>query len=180
MMPGNMERRNADLRELMDDPTCDRRKLENTYRQFRIVNAALSRTGTVVRRWIEPLMADARRTYTLLDIGFGGGDLPIKLTRWAARRGHALEATAIETDARAFQYAQTLSGESRVTFRHASVRDLVQAGEKFDFVFSNHLLHHLDDRALKDMFADSEQLAAERVVFVDLERSALAYALFSV
>ena len=39
--------RDRAAREIMDDPDCDAEMLENTYRQFAIVKALLSRTKPV-------------------------------------------------------------------------------------------------------------------------------------
>ncbi|MGH8488404.1 MAG: hypothetical protein ACREXS_05935 [Gammaproteobacteria bacterium] len=68
-----------DTTEIMDDPRCDRERLYRTYRQFRAVNAALSRIRSVYKRWIRPAMRIHEHSYSLLDIGFGGGDIACAL-----------------------------------------------------------------------------------------------------
>lgn len=178
-MPLFLSERDPDAAEVMDDPDCDRGTLYNTYRQFRYVNVALSRTRSVYRRWLEPAMPDRSRTYSLLDIGFGGGDIPLKLAEWAAKDGHKLQITGIDTDARAIEYVRGLQKPENVAFRHASTTELVRNGERYDFVLSNHLLHHLTTDELAALFREAVQLSSRLALMVDLQRSDIAYALFS-
>jgi 2-polyprenyl-3-methyl-5-hydroxy-6-metoxy-1,4-benzoquinol methylase len=163
----------------MDDPACDQRALERTYARFGIVNRLVSGWRRVYRERILPLAAAAQRDGTgrlsILDVGFGGGDVPVTLARWAARDGVDVRLTAIDPDARAYAFASRRDAPPSVRFRPASSGDLVTAGERFDVVLSNHVLHHLDAAALDGLLADSERLARRIVVHNDIERGALAY-----
>lgn len=179
-MPLFLAKRNAQLKEIMDDPDCDAEKLTNTYRQFPSINALLSRTRSVYQHWIRPIMTDPARTYSLLDIGFGGGDIALKLAQWSAEDGLKLNITGVEIDQRAFHYVQTLSWPANVSFRLIDVKQLLDNGERFDFVTSNHLLHHLDESEFQRMLQHAASLSKKLVVFVDLNRSDLAYLLFAI
>ncbi|WP_323741377.1 class I SAM-dependent methyltransferase [Pseudoclavibacter sp. VKM Ac-2867] len=163
--------------ELMDDPDCDRDRLFATYRQFRAVNALVAGWRRVYLRDVRPVL-DRKRTSRLLDIGFGGGDIPLALARWAAHDGLRLEVTAIDPDERAHEFVETrgLTG-SGVDFRAASSSDLVAAGESYDIVTSNHLLHHLDPDALTGLLADSAALAP-LTLHSDIERGRIALTAF--
>lgn len=163
----------------MDDPDCDLDRLERTYAQFRLVNTVISRWRRIYRQQIRPLLPRDRAA-TLLDLGSGGGDIARALARWAARDGLALEVTAADPDPRAYAFASALAPVPRVEFRLTSSADLVAAGERFDMVVSNHLLHHLDEPSLAAVLADSAQLAYRLVVHSDLERSRVAYLAFGV
>ena len=178
-MPLFLSRRNTDLSETMDSPDCDPALLTNTYRQFRLVNTLLARAKSVYRRWIRPAMLDRNTDYSLLDIGFGGGDIAMNMARWAQRDGYRLTVTGIEIDRRAYEYVKTLEWPGKVTFHCRDAAELVETGETFDFVISNHLLHHLDTDSLPVMLEQAQRLARRRAMFVDIRRSDLAYALFS-
>ena len=165
--------------ELMDDPACDRDRLFATYAQFRAVNALVAGWRRVYLRDVRPVL-DRRRASRLLDIGFGGGDIPLALAGWAARDGLRLEVTAIDPDKRAHEFVETRGLTRRgVDFRAASSSELVDAGERFDIVTSNHLLHHLDPAALSSLLTDSAALAP-LAVHSDIERGRLALAAFGV
>ena len=167
----------SQLAEKMDDPACDQVTLERTYRDFALVNSVLSGWQDIYRREIRPRLA-ADRVARLLDIGFGGGDVPRMLSQWAARDGLRLEITAIDADRRAFEYVSSLPPMPGVQFRQAMSSDLVREGQVFDLVVSNHLLHHLSAAELTRLLGDSQQLCRGLVVHNDIERHGLAYALF--
>lgn len=173
---GWLRERDADARETMDAPDCDPAVLARTYARFDLVNAVVSGRGAIYRRWVRPRLR-AGATVRLLDVGTGGADLPRRMLRWAARDGGRLEVVAIDPDARAIAFARAQPLVPRLELREAATGDLVAAGERFDVVVSNHVLHHLTARELGAILADSEALLAPGGVAVhaDIARSALAY-----
>ena len=162
--------------ELMDDSHCDPGLLARTYAQFCVVNRLVSGWRRVYVRLLRPVLATSAHP-TLLDVGFGGGDVPRSLARWARRDGIDLRVTAVDPDPGTAAYVGR-SGTGRdegVEFRRAGSGDLGAEGRRFDVVMSNHLLHHLEPGALQEVLADSERLARQLVLHNDLRRSALAY-----
>jgi len=159
--------------ELMDDPDCDPVLLARTYGQFAAVNRLVSGWRRLYVETLRPVLTVAPRP-TLLDVGFGGGDIPRYLASWAHRDDLDLTVTAIDPDPRAAAYVRR-APSGTVAFRQATSSDLVAEGRRFDVVVSNHLLHHLDPAALQRLLADSEQLAGRLALHNDLRRSALAY-----
>ena len=166
------------MREKMDDPECDPEKLRNTYAQFGAVNTLVSGWDRVYRRFIRTFTAARSHTH-LLDVGSGGGDLPRKVARWAARDGIDLTITAVDPDERATAYARSHPHPENVAFRRASTTDLLRAGETFDLVTSNHLLHHLSKEEVETICCETAQLSRGLVIHKDLERADLAYAGFA-
>lgn len=190
--------RAADTAELMDAPGADLATLQRTYEQFGLVNSAVSGWRANYRRFIRPQLSTTRST-TLLDIGSGGGDLPLALAAWAASDGLRLQITAIDPDARAHDFASTRPPVRGVTFRRAFSSELVAEGARFDIVMSNHMLHHLSAAELGGLLWDSERLVRgprpdasgdalgdtrsrprlPRVLHGDITRSRLAYVGFA-
>ena len=160
--------------EIMDSPLCDRAMLTRTYQDFRVVNAVVSGWRRIYRRSIRPALSTTTET-TLLDVGSGGGDISRALARWATRDGLRLRVTGIDPDARAHGFATSQPHIAGLSFRRALSSDLVVEGARFDFVVSNHVLHHLGVDELKGLLVDSEQLARRHVLHADLERSNVAY-----
>lgn len=174
-----MPQRAVHLRERMDDPDCDPDKLLRTYRQFIWVNRLFSGWRRIFANYFAPLMPDRSREYTLLDIGFGGGDIPLLLHRIAVRHGHRLKITALDADDRAFGYVEQRTWPETISFARASTSELRRADASFDFVISNHLMHHLDDDSLRALLDDADALADQMVLFNDIRRHPLAYAGFA-
>lgn len=178
-MTPDLSERAADARELMDDPDADERMLERTYLRFALVNAAVSRPGLLYRRDIRPRARLQR--LRILDVGSGGGDLCRELAARLRRDGLAADITALDADERATRWAEAHDDGAGARYRCARTTDLVHAGEEFDLVLSNHLLHHLDDAGLQQLLSETRQLVgvAGLVVHADIARSRAAYALFA-
>ncbi len=173
-----MRERDTTAVELMDLPDCDPRRLDNTYRQFGLVNRVLSGWRRLYRRELRPLLA--AQPIRLLDIGSGGGDLAVMLARWARRDGLTLTITGIDPDPRAASFALKRPPVRGVEFRQAHSADEVAGGRKYDVVISNHVLHHLPSEELRTLLAHSEVLAGKKVLHNDLRRSPAAFTLFGV
>lgn len=170
--------RARDLRELMDDPDCDPRALDRTFRRFALVNALVSGWRSVWRTHVVPALP-ASGGGRILDLGCGGGDLARALVRWAAADGIRLEVVGADPDERAIESAER-STPRGVTFLRQSSDALVAAGERFDVVVSNHVLHHLGDEERDGFLADSERLATTRSLHSDIRRSRAAYRAYAV
>ncbi len=170
--------RALDAVEEMDRPDCDPARLDRTYAQFALVNRAVAGWGGIYRQQLRPLLSAGTAT-TLLDIGCGGGDVPVLLSRWAARDRLRLEITGIDPDRRAAAFAAARTGRAGVRFRQQSAAELLAEGAHFDVVVSNHVLHHVAPGELAGFLGESAALSTGRVIHSDLRRSAAAYALFS-
>jgi 2-polyprenyl-3-methyl-5-hydroxy-6-metoxy-1,4-benzoquinol methylase len=168
----DLRERATDLVELMDDPACDRRALDRTYRRFTYVNAVVAGWRGTYRSVIRPLLSSTE-TRTLLDVGSGGGDLSRALANWAARDGLRLEVTGLDPDARAQAFAASVPS-CGVRFVSARVEDMEST---FDFVVSNHVLHHLDD--LDGFLAATSARARVLTLHSDIERSRGGFAAFA-
>ncbi|MFZ7088250.1 methyltransferase domain-containing protein [Curtobacterium sp. RRHDQ10] len=165
--------RATDLTELMDDPGCDPQTLDRTFRRFALINPLVAGWRRVWRREVRPLLG-ASRPGRVLDLGCGGGDLARSLARWARSDGLDVEVVGVDPDERALRAARRRS-TAGVAYRTASSAELVAAGERFDVVVSNHVLHHLGDDERAGFLADSAVLATRRVVHSDIRRSPAAY-----
>ncbi len=175
-MPLVLQRRAVNLRERMDDPACDLQKLRATYARFGTVNRVFAGWRVLYGRFLRPRM-DAGRAYTLLDVGFGGGDIPRALLRWSEQDGLKLCVTAIDPDPRAAAFARSLP-PAKVRFEQTDTADLVRRGSRFDFMISNHLLHHLADEDLPTFLDECAELGAT-VLHNDIARADLAYVGFA-
>ena len=175
----SLRERAVDLTEIMDDPACDPERLAATYRRFGTVNRLVSGWGAVYHRRLAPFLHGLGRPARVLDIGSGGGDLISRLGRLADRDGLSVSWTGADPDPRA--HAAATAGRTRdVRFVCGHSGDLRAAGERFDAVLSNHLLHHLSTPDLRGLADDSLALSSGIVLHSDIERGHRAYALYGV
>ncbi|MEO3942974.1 class I SAM-dependent methyltransferase [Paenarthrobacter nicotinovorans] len=176
---GSLRERDLYAVEEMDKTDCDPQRLTRTYARFPVVNRLLSGWRRTYVRRIRPVLA-AQGSASLLDIGCGSGDVARSLAHWARKDGFLLTVTAIDPDARAFAFATGTGSAQGVTYRQAHSSELVAEGKVFDFVISNHILHHLDSGQLAGVLSDSEALSRGLVLHNDLKRSNLSYVLFMI
>ena len=172
----DMRQRNTRDKERMDRQDADLGQLLRTIRQFKAINLFFSSSRRLLRRYFFPLMEqEPQRIYTLLDVGAGGCDIALWAAREARKRGLKLEITALDNDARILPLArEAVRGYPEIRIFEGNALDLSHLG-CFDFVFSNHFLHHLDWDEIRHLFG--QIIAQTRLAFVmnDLKRSRLAY-----
>ena len=179
-MPYFLQERDTVIREIMDQPDCDKQKLFNTYRYFKYINRMLSGWNVIYKKYIRPLLAELGGSATLLDIGSGGADIPFYLAECAQNDQFNLKTTAIDTDPKAFEFIHQIEDAptSTITFRNVHTSALIEENKRFDIVISNHLLHHLTDPDLRELTQHARQLSRHSVLMNDIRRCDTAYALF--
>jgi 2-polyprenyl-3-methyl-5-hydroxy-6-metoxy-1,4-benzoquinol methylase len=167
--------------ELMDDPVCDETKLLRTIRQFTTINRLVSRYRSILYHTVLRDMAkDPKRTYHLIDVGAGGCDITCWLLQQAKRRSLSLRVTAIDGDPRTVAFARRQCGSvAGLTIEHADLMDLPRFTPA-DYIFSNHVLHHLPDAIIPSVLALMQASASRRWIVSDLYRSPWAYLGFQI
>jgi 2-polyprenyl-3-methyl-5-hydroxy-6-metoxy-1,4-benzoquinol methylase len=172
----DMRRRNTTEKEKLERPDADIGQLRTTIRQFKLINRMFSASNRLLLKHIFSIMElEPKRLYTLLDVGAGGCDIAIRAVREARRRGLQLNITALDNDERILPVAyQAIRDYPEIRIVGGNALDLSRLGS-FDFIFSNHLLHHL---AWDEIRIFLEQIIPRtRLAFVmnDLKRSNWAY-----
>lgn len=163
--------------EAMDSATCEAHKLQRTYRQLAVINRVLSRMdGLLQRRIVDEVKASGGHA-SVLEVGCGGGDVLARLARMGRRAKVHLQLKGIDADPRAIAYARERFGDDPML--QFNVAGLDDVGGTFDYVFCNHVLHHVPPGGLASFVRRLSQLKRRRLIINDLERSAAAYASFT-
>ena len=157
--------------EILDGPDVDPAVVRRSLADVALANALFGGTRAVLAEvaWVLPQLGPRA---TLLDVGTGAGDIPLRATRLAARRGVALATVGVDASAAlAAAYRGRLGdvvcGDARtLPFAPASV----------DLVVCSQLLHHFPDAELAPLLRELHRVARVRVIVSDLRRSWLAAA----
>jgi len=160
----------ARTEEQMDSPDLD----PATYAQ---ILADLSR----VNRWTlaaRPTLTFLRacvgecKRLTLLDVGYGRGDMLRRIAIWAQKRGKDAALIGVDMNARSLAAAEAETAGFAIDLRSGDYREL--AGP-FDCIISSLVAHHMDDAELIEFIRYMEATAARGWLINDLHRKQLAY-----
>jgi ubiquinone/menaquinone biosynthesis C-methylase UbiE len=174
--------RPTQLTELMDDPHVDPAALAVSLRFIRGVNRYLGGTRAILthlRRWSQHW--PAQEPLTILDVATGSADIPLAITRWAARTGRNVSLLALDLHpttlalARDWVAAQSPpSSPPPIQFVRGDALALPLADRSVDYAISSMFFHHLTDEqavaALKEML----RVARRGIVVNDLLRTPFA------
>ena len=113
------------------------------------------------------------KSFSLLDVGYGHGDLLRAVARWAQRRGIAARLVGVDLNPESEPVAiASTPPDMPIAYRTG---DYAQQPEAFDFIVSSQVAHHMDDGQL-DRFLRYMEAEAQRGWLVsDLHRHAFAY-----
>ena len=115
-----------------------------------------------------------KAAFTLLDVGFGHGDMLRRIARWGQRKGKTMQLVGVDLNPRS-EHAARAATDSQlpITYIRGDYADL--AGQGWDCVISSLVAHHMTHEQLVAFlrFMDAEAQAGWLVN--DLHRHAFAY-----
>ncbi len=88
-----------------------------------------------------------RKSFRLLDVGYGQGDMLREIAHWAGRRGIKAELVGVDLNPRSERVAREATpAELPITFRTGDYADHI--GGDWDFVVSSLVAHHMSHEEL--------------------------------
>ncbi len=164
--------------EIMDDPALAADLHVQALRGLGRLNFAAG-TANVLWRYLRPLLQPLPATpLRVLDIGTGGGDIPIRLARRARRAGLALDVAGCDLSERAIEMARQQAAHAGADvhfFRLDVLEDDIPAN--YDVLTSSLFLHHLSETEVVALLGKLKTATRRLVLFSDLKRSAYGFAL---
>jgi SAM-dependent methyltransferase len=171
-------KRLTDAQELMDGPLEDRAALIGNLRDLARVNRRLGGVDLSIRA-IDAL-APGGSPIEVLDVGTGGGDIPLALIERGRVRGRLVRVTGIDSRPEVLEAAAladarvTATGE--LALHVADGRALPFPDGAFEVVHASLLVHHLDPAAARSLLREMGRVARLGVVVNDLVRGRAAWA----
>lgn len=169
--------------EFLDALDSDPRLTERSFRFMRFVNRIGGGTR-VVRKFLAAELPNwpGDRPVRILDIGVGGGDILLAITRWARRRGYQIEFTCVDFNAKALEVTQRTIDEAGADhirlveediFRYQPVRD-------FDYAVGSMVFHHFVEDEIRRLLTHLCGFVRKALLINDLHRSLLNYLVCSI
>lgn len=163
-------------KELLDEEKIPQRDLHRNLFELDVINRKLGGHAATLRV-LDKLRLQKGRTYTVLDIGSGGGDTLKAIAAWGKRKGITLELTGVDIKADCIQYAEASCSEyGNIRFVKSDYRDpALLHHHSYDFIITSLFCHHLGDEELEALFSWSAKQARHAFIMNDLHRHPLAY-----
>jgi len=149
---------------------------EATYKAV-VHDLAKVNTLTLARRptldFVARTVGDARE-FSLLDVGFGDGDMLRAIARWAARHGKRARLVGIDLNPRSLAAAREATpADMAIDWRIGDYADL--AGEGYDLIVSSLVAHHMTHAQLVAFLRFMEAEARRGWLVNDLHRHGFAH-----
>ncbi len=159
--------------ELMDAPGLPPEEVGDAYATLRRVNRQLGNNRSMdleIRRCLMEIKVEPTDRLTILDVGSGSGDIPLRLRdRFSSQV--QVNALALDRDPTANQLS---SKNDLPTIRGDALR-LPFADRSVELVTAVKFAHHFEGPGLHRLLSEMARVAALRVILLDIRRHWFAY-----
>src|SRR3989338_7773962 len=112
--------------------------------------------------------------FSVLDIGFGAGDIPHAIVEWAKRNGKKVSVTAIDLNPLCVAHARASFSDPEISFLRHSAFEIESLGV-FDLITSSMFFHHLTDGEIVRLLGLMKRQSRRGFIVNDLYRSGWNY-----
>src|SRR5258706_3043487 len=113
------------------------------------------------------------KRFSLLDAGFGQGDMLRDIAHWAQRRGITADLVGVNLNAKSVASARAATPpELTIDYRAG---DYAHQGDGFDYVISSQVTHHMTDDQLRGFIRFMEDKARRGWLISDLHRHGFSH-----
>jgi 2-polyprenyl-3-methyl-5-hydroxy-6-metoxy-1,4-benzoquinol methylase len=113
------------------------------------------------------------KRFSLLDVGFGQGDMLRDIAHWAQRRGITADLVGVDLNAKSVASARAATPRDLAIDYRAG--DYADQGDSFDYVVSSQVTHHMTDDQLRDFIRFMEDKARRGWLISDLHRHGFSH-----
>jgi len=160
--------------ELLDIGQPVSRELESSLDSLRVLNqyfGAYSLVRHFMRRWLLP-----GRTYRLLDLATGSGDIPRMIVDWARKHDVNVRIDAVDLQPATLEIARGASADyPEINFIRADARNYCDS-MTYDVVCCSLALHHFSELDALKVLRRACELSHDKVLVADLERTWFTWA----
>ena len=166
--------------ENIDKGTYTPEEYEGCLVELRRVNEWLGDATALRGSLLKEIERDGLRSFSVLDVGAGSGELLRVAAKWARETGRRASLVGLELNERS---AHAIVDESADFREISSVRAdgfaLPFADHSFDYVIQSLTLHHFDDDGVISILREMNRVAARGIFVIDLHRNPMAYFLYT-
>lgn len=150
--------------------------ISQTLRELETINTLLG-GNYVTLNGLDNLLNGAgdSRTFTVADLGCGGGDIMRLIANWAFRKDYSVELIGFDANPNIIEYAKAHTSESNIQYECSNIFSEEFREQKFDIVVSTLFFHHFSSEQLAIFFEQLKKQVRVGIVINDLHRHWFAY-----
>ncbi len=149
-------------------------ELRGDFENIRLANRILGTYDSMIGNIEKYRKQGGLSEFSILDVGTGMADIPVEIAKYFNGNGTHVHIKGIDPNPRAIQIARShINGQKGIQFEARSIQDF-SSDEKFDFVISNHTLHHIPDRDIVETCNKMHSLARSALIISDIYRTRLS------
>lgn len=162
--------------ELIDRGDYTAAEYEGFIRELQLVNEWLGDSWTLKRTLFKNIEREKLKSFSVLDVGAGSGELLRVTADWARAKNFGLCGVGLELNERS---AQAIDEESQKYPEILSLQGdailLPFADDQFDYVICSLFTHHFVELQIINILREMSRVARRRVFVIDLHRHPVAY-----
>jgi SAM-dependent methyltransferase len=164
----------ARQQEQMDDLSLDPSDYVKVLRDLSRINR-LTLAARPTLSFLARTLSRSQR-FSLLDVGFGHGDMLRRIARWARTQDISVELSGVDLNPRSEEIARAATPR-RYPIRYRT-GDYAEEKGPFDFIVSSLVAHHMTDAELQSFIRYMERHARLGWMINDLHRHGFAHAVY--
>lgn len=168
--------------EQMDDPNLSEVALNEALKDISFVNKWLGGNAITVKA-VASLINEFpdKINWTIADVGCGDGEMLRILSKYFDKSPLTIEFIGIDISEKGLQRARSLSKDfTNIQYENIDILDTNGEIKKYDIVISTLTLHHIKEFQIVDFLKGMLARSQYGIIVNDLERSKIAYGLFSI
>lgn len=173
-------KRRSNKLEYIDTGNYTPAEYEECIGELQLVNRWMGDAHSLRATLFREIEAQSLRSFSILDVGAGSGELLRVTAAWARETGRELSAVGLELNERS---AESIVEESNGFREIRSVRGdalaLPFADSEFDYVICSLFMHHFVDEQVVQVLREMSRVAKRRIFVIDLHRHPIAYLLYT-
>ncbi|MCU0421695.1 MAG: methyltransferase domain-containing protein [Bacteroidia bacterium] len=171
----NKWRTRSKEKELLDNENIPQDDLFLNLSELHAINYYLGGYN-VITQALHSLNLKKGYTYTVLDIGSGGGDTLKVIAAWGAKNGISMNLVGADIKADCIKYAtRNCINFPNISFHQSDYRKLVEGNNSFDIICCSLFCHHLNDDDNKALFSWIAKHVKVAGIINDIHRHPIAY-----